>query len=62
MVKAMLERSRRIAKPRGIAISDNLFAEIKTITKDTMSVSAFLRSAALKEIERIKNDQRNKTF
>jgi len=61
MNETMLEKSKRIAKPRSIAISDNLFGEIQKITKGAISVSAFLRMAAIKEIDRIKkNGWKNK--
>jgi len=56
MNETMLEKSKRIAKPRSIAISDNLFGEIQKITKGAISVSAFLRMAAIKEIDRIKKN------
>ncbi|MBI5002956.1 hypothetical protein HZC31_06220 [Candidatus Woesearchaeota archaeon] len=44
--------SKRRNRQRSIAISDNLWNEIKSVTNSYMSVSQFIRMAIQKELQR----------
>lgn len=47
----MSDRTRRRNRSRTIAVSDELFEEIKIVAKDCVSVSSFVRMAVIKELE-----------
>ena len=51
----MLEKIKKRVKPISIAISKELNERIKKACKDHISVSSFIRTAIVKELERIEN-------
>lgn len=52
----MNEKIKRRNRQRSIAISDNLFAEIKKATRSCISVSGFVRLAVVEKLEKHKDD------
>ena len=58
MINETSERAKKRNKHRSNCISDNLIDEIENITKGYNSVSSFIRLAVVKEIERVKNENR----
>lgn len=56
MIDPISESVKKRNRQRSIAISDNLIKEIKKLTKDSISVSSFVRFAVSRELERFKKN------
>ena len=59
MLNEIPECIKKRNRQRSIAISDNLINEIKTVTKDCISISGFIRMAVTNELEKYEKERNN---